>query len=282
MFTQLSYSQLKQDLNVVKFFNNEKELYFLDIGANDGITLSNSFLLEKEYKWTGICVEPLPDAFEKLTKCRNVICDNRAVFNKTGLVLKFSESKLFSGITEYIDKYPNAKNGNQIDVNTITLQDLLLEHKAPNTIHYLSLDTEGTELEILKSVDFNMYKFIYINLEHNFIEPRRTEIKNLLTSNGYIYTGQNNWDDDYIHESLLTGTFNIGNTEYIITLSKIDSKKFSCSFVNEEGKMIYDEGDVTIMNNNIFLIWKNLSFNSQVYYNKIINSNDTVWCRSNE
>jgi FkbM family methyltransferase len=274
MIKPLSYSQIDQDLHVLRFFCNEKNLFFLDIGANDGKTLSNSYLLEKEYNWNGICAEPLPNAFKKLKTCRNVICDNRAVFSTTGLILKFSESELLSGITEYIDRYPQAKNGKQIDVNTITLQDLLLEHKAPNIIHYLSLDTEGTELEILKSVNLETYKFIYINLEHNFIEPRRTEIKNLLTSNGYIYKGQNKWDDDYIHESVLTGTFK--NTHNEINISKIDSKKFSISSTdyNDQGVLIFIPG------RDILFRWDNLNFFTKVYYNKIIFSDGREFYKS--
>ena len=69
-------------------------------------------------------------------------------------------------------------------------------------LHYLSLDTEGSELEILKSVDLQKYTFGLIDVEHNFIEPRRTEIKKLLTSNGYIYVKENKFDDCYKHNSV--------------------------------------------------------------------------------
>jgi len=70
------------------------------------------------------------------------------------------------------------------------------------TLHYLSLDTEGSELEILKSVDFQKYIFGLIDVEHNYVEPRRSQIKNLLTSNGYIYIRENRWDDCYKHQSM--------------------------------------------------------------------------------
>lgn len=204
-----SYSQLNQDLNVISFFCNKKNMYFLDIGANDGIRLSNTYLLEKEYNWKGICSEPLPSAFEKLIKCRSVVCDNNAVFSESGLSLDFSECDFLSGITSFIDgvHQNRAKKGNQIIVKTITLQSLLDNNNAPKIIQYLSLDTEGSELEILKSVDLSKYKFLYINLEHNGVEPRRTEIRNLLLNNGYLFHGPNQWDDDYIHESNIIGTF---------------------------------------------------------------------------
>ena len=65
-------------------------------------------------------------------------------------------------------------------------------------IYIISIDTEGSELKILQGIDFNKYKFGYINIEHNMIEPRRTQMKNILLKNGYKYVGPNNVDDIYI------------------------------------------------------------------------------------
>jgi hypothetical protein len=87
---QKTYSQLEQDLNVLKFYNNKKNGYFIEIGASDGINLSNTYLLETQYGWKGICVEPLPSKTEVLKKNRpNSVCIDKAVFNKTGLILSF-------------------------------------------------------------------------------------------------------------------------------------------------------------------------------------------------
>ncbi len=69
-------------------------------------------------------------------------------------------------------------------------------------IDYLSLDTEGSELEILKSVDLTKYTFGIIDVEHNYIEPRRTQIRELLESHGYEYIRANKFDDCYKHKSL--------------------------------------------------------------------------------
>ena len=67
----------------------------------------------------------------------------------------------------------------------------------------MSLDTEGSELEILKSVDLTKYIFGLIDVEHNFIEPRRSQIRELLCSNGYTYIKENQWDDCYKHSSII-------------------------------------------------------------------------------
>ena len=66
-------SQHKQDEFVVNYFKGKKNGVFVDIGAHDGITLSNTYVLEKELGWTGICVEPMDHEYKKLTECRNCI-----------------------------------------------------------------------------------------------------------------------------------------------------------------------------------------------------------------
>ena len=115
-----------------------------------------------------------------------------------------NNSDLLSGISEHIDHHKKSVDDNktQIIVNTITLNDLLEKYNSPAFIDYLSLDTEGSELEILKSVNFKMYTFGLIDVEHNFIEPRRSQIRQLLTCNGYVYLRENQWDDCYKHNSM--------------------------------------------------------------------------------
>jgi hypothetical protein len=137
----------------------------------------------------------------------NSICYKEAVYNATGLTLTFdiaNRCDLFSGISEHIDTHKRVVNINKttIQVNTISLLDVLDNANAPSFIEYMSLDTEGSEYEILKHFDFQKYTFGLIDVEHNFNEPRRTEIKNLLLSKGYIYKGENNWDDMYKHSSV--------------------------------------------------------------------------------
>lgn len=266
-----SYSQLNQDKHVIFFFNYKRDMYFIDIGANDGIRLSNTFLLEKYYNWKGICSEPLPDAFKKLVKNRNVICDDNAVFSKSGLNLHFSEFNMLSGITEYIDRHKAAKNGNQIIVKTITLQDLLDKYNAPKIIHYFSLDTEGTELEILKSIDFSIYKFLYINLEHNYIEPKRTKIRELLLDNGYLYKGENNFDDDYIHEVNIIGTYYYKKDYTKPILIKRESKN------NFKVSSPYWKDDIGIFQKG-FLKWNRLG-NGKIFYTHIYYGNGNIWHR---
>ena len=199
-----SYSQIGQDLAVIKHYNNKRNGYFVEIGASDGITFSNTYLLEQQFGWKGVCVEALPEQFKKLRINRpTAVCIEKAVFKQSGLTLKFDIAHSFdmlSGLSNYITERWASRvkqNCTTINVKTITLTDLLKEAKAPAFIDYLSLDTEGSEFEILKAHDFSKYKFGLIDVEHNYIEPTRTNIKRLLTSNGYSYKGENRFDDCY-------------------------------------------------------------------------------------
>jgi len=205
----MSYSQLNQDLEVLKFYNNKIGGFFIEIGASDGIELSNTYLLEKKYNWTGICVEPIPNRFKLLCKNRpNSVCCDNAVYKKSGKSVIFDIANnydLLSGISSRIDSHHKIEvecNKTQIIVKTISFNDLLEKYKAPLFIEYLSLDTEGSELEILKSVNLKKYIFGLIDVEHNYMEPRRTQIRELLTSNGYEFIRENQWDDCYKHKSL--------------------------------------------------------------------------------
>jgi len=199
----ISYSQIGQDIEVLKFYNNKKNGYFVEIGASDGIQLSNTYLLEKEFNWKGICVEPIPYQFKLLCKNRpNSICFDKAVYNQSNQIVIFdiaNKRDLLSGISSHIDLHKKKVNSNktQINVSTITMNDLLKQSNAPSFIDYLSIDTEGSEYEILKSIDFTKYTCGLIDVEHNYIEPKRSQIHNLLISNGYVFIRQNNFDDCY-------------------------------------------------------------------------------------
>jgi FkbM family methyltransferase len=204
----MSKSQLGQDLKVLSFYKEKKGGYFVEIGASDGITLSNTYLLETQYGWNGICVEPIPEFYTKLINNRpNSICYDNAIYNCSNIIVEFDiaiNDELISGISANLDLYKATVNKNKttINVTTLSLNDLLDKSNAPHFIEYLSLDTEGSEYEILKTLDFNKYTFGLIDVEHNYVEPRRSNIKKLLLANGYLYLGENKWDDMYKHASI--------------------------------------------------------------------------------
>jgi FkbM family methyltransferase len=206
--TEKTYSQFGQDKIVLEYLQHKRNGFFVEIGASDGILLSNCYLLEESYNWDGICIEPIPYKFEKLQKNRKCKCIDKAVFSKSDLEVDFSVHKYgehyedgISGITDYLDRHKSKVKQNEtiIKVKTQTLNEILEENNSPNIIDYLSLDTEGTELEILKSVNLNKYKFRIISVGHNYIKERRNEIFVLLTNYGYKLHTSKDADDFYIY-----------------------------------------------------------------------------------
>ena len=209
----MPYSQCGQDESIVKFYKGKKNGFFVEIGAADGIQLSNTYMLEKDYEWSGICVEAIPEQYTKLVSNRpGSSCCNMAVYNESNTTVSFDISNncsLLSGINTHIDKHAEYVNSNKttVSVQTISLNDLLAKYNAPSFIDYLSLDTEGSEYEILKNFNFDNYTFGYIDVEHNQVEPRRTNIRRLLLDNGYAYIGENVHDDKYVHRSTINLLF---------------------------------------------------------------------------
>jgi len=199
-----TYSQFGQDLKVLDFYARKENCYFVEIGSGDGVLESNTYLLEQKFSWSGICVEPVGYQFEKLVVNRTCICVNKAVYDETVHEVEFCEAendiRHLSGIKSYLLSNLNVINRSKIvKMETIALTRLLEQNGAPGFIEYLSLDTEGSEFEILKCFNFNKFQFGYINVEHNFHEKKRQDIRNLLTCFNYRYVGENNVDDIYVH-----------------------------------------------------------------------------------
>ena len=188
-YIDLSKSQIRQDLFVLSELRFKQNGYFVDFGATNGLDISNSYLLETQFNWKGILAEPAKKWHKDLKKNRKANIDTSCVWSETGKELMFNEvedAKL-STINEFSsnDQHEDLrKTGKQYKVKTISLNDLLAKYKAPKLIDYLSIDTEGSELEILKNFDFNNYKFKVITCEHN-LNKNREEIYKLLTKNGY-------------------------------------------------------------------------------------------------
>lgn len=198
-------SQFGQDRHVIeKIYKNKKNGYFVEIGAYDGINMSNTLLLEKKYNWKGICIECNPLYFKQLINNRPN-CNNceYAVFSEDDKIMPFINDDT-GGCSGFVDtnSHTHILNKSIIDVKTKKLTTILTNFNAPNFIEFLSIDTEGSEFDILNAHDFDKYIFGYICVEHNFIEKNRKKIRELLENKGYIFYRENNVDDDYIHSSI--------------------------------------------------------------------------------
>lgn len=201
------YSQDGQDLFVFDIFKNKTNGVFVDIGAHDGITLSNTFLLEQN-GWNGLCVEPLPKIFEKLIVNRKCKCVNGAISDKPEKYIDFccidGYSEMLSGILDdYNENHKfrilnESKQHNnvrsKIKVRNYRFNELVNTEK----IDYLSIDTEGSEFKILKSIDYNKYKIKVIGVENNYNDP---EIKNFLEGHQFEFISSVGADWFFINNS---------------------------------------------------------------------------------
>lgn len=201
-----SKSQIRQDLFVLSELNLKREGYFVEFGATNGIELSNTFLMEKDFIWSGILAEPARHWQEDLASNRSCIVERLCVWKISGEFVSFAEAdiKELSTIVVFsdMDKHSKLREQREIyQVETISLNDLLLKYDAPRYIDYLSIDTEGSEFEILQAVDFQTWNFRVITVEHNFSENRE-KIFHLLSENGYKrkFTEISLWDDWYVKE----------------------------------------------------------------------------------
>lgn len=201
----MSKAQLFQDLFVLFSLEQKKRGFFVEFGAADGIELSNTVLLEKSYEWQGILAEPARCWHGDLKKNRKCTIDTRCVWARSGEVVEFKEVREpeLSTINKYSTKDGHSASrgvGEVYQVETVSLNDLLASNGAPSQIDYLSVDTEGSELDILGAFDFAKYDVRIITVEHNFTSDRE-KIYKLLTPRGFVRVLErfSMWDDWYIN-----------------------------------------------------------------------------------
>lgn len=199
-----SKGQLLQDLFVLYLTKEKRKGFFVDFGATDGIEFNNTYLLEKEYQWNGILAEPARVWGNSLRKNRNCFIDNRCVWSISGELLLFNETE--NGILSSINSFSDVDflsdqriNKATYEVPTVSLEDLLKTYNAPYDIDYLSIDTEGSEFDILQAFNFEKYSINIITVEHNYTN-KRDRICALLTMKGYkkIFEKISHFDDWYI------------------------------------------------------------------------------------
>lgn len=200
----MSKSQLGQDVLALAIQGTIQPGFFVEFGATNGVDLSNSYLLEKSFGWSGILSEPAKNWHPDLKANRDSKIDFRCVLDTSGQTVSFSETTLgeLSTLTDLVNSDSNKllrKKQSSYEVETISLIDLLDYYNAPSHIEFLSVDTEGSEFAILEKFDFARYTFGLICVEHNFTNNRE-KLFGLLSSKGYkrIYEEYSQFDDWYI------------------------------------------------------------------------------------
>ncbi len=188
-------AQFTQDLWVMyAVYPDVRDGFFVDVGSADGVLLSNSRQLEHR-GWHGLCVDPFPTNMESRT-CKML---KEVVYSKSGQQMEFRVAGVLGGLDQEAGTWQEAtKDVPTVSFTTTTLDDILTANQAPAFIHYVSLDIEGAELEALRGWTPEKYRVGAFTIEHNFEEPKRTEIKEFLEALGYRRVRSVGVDDWYV------------------------------------------------------------------------------------
>jgi FkbM family methyltransferase len=186
-------------------FHGKRGGFFVEFGAFDGFTDSNTFILEKRFGWGGLTIEPNPENFRKMTEVykRGCTCVPLAVDAEPG-TLEFVTDGQRSGLItkegDYADTALTAAaraEGRIVTVDVLPLADVLDRYGAPSTIDYLSLDVEGLETRVMRHFPFDRYRFLAMT-----VERPTPELNRILFANQYHFVRNSLYDSFYVHESL--------------------------------------------------------------------------------
>lgn len=199
-----SFAQLYQDLWALSETEGRRGGYFVEIGAFDGVTFSNTYLLERKYGWSGLLAEPNPLLEKRIRASRRVPLCTRPVDGVTGrevTMLFVPTMPELSGMVEHAfnDHLAAHRSGGLPTVQrTISLTDMLDEFEAPNYIDFMSIDTEGSEPDILSALDFDRYQVNLFAIEHNNTVSEE-KLEQLLIPKGYerVHRAWSQWDAWY-------------------------------------------------------------------------------------
>ena len=193
-------SQYNQDKYLETYiFKGYKNGFYVDVGAHDGVSINNTLYFEKHNNWSGINIEPIKEVFDKLVSNRpNNININCAVCNNDGeteFLCNVGYTEMISGIKANFDnrhlerlERENAHYGSTtevIKVNTKKLETILDENNISH-INYLSIDVEGAEFEVIKSINFDKIFIDVIGFENNYNDTSVPIVK-YLENKGFIF-----------------------------------------------------------------------------------------------
>jgi FkbM family methyltransferase len=168
------HSQWGQDKWMAEnIFKRRRGGFFVDIGAYNGIDISNTYYFEKQLGWSGICVEPMPRPFAELSKNRNCICAQGCVADRDGEAefLEVEGDEMLSGLASTLNQSHagriEGRRINRIKVPRFSLNTLLNRYKV-NSVDFVSIDTEGSEMEILRHFDWDGPKIGVLCIENTY------------------------------------------------------------------------------------------------------------------
>lgn len=171
----------------------KREGVFIEFRGFDGVTFSNTYLLEKHFSWTGILIDPIPSHYESMKKHRNCTVIQGAVSpsERDSILIEEMPASELSGVVSKRRFFTKVHK-----VKTFTLGDIIRQHISNGQIDFLSIDVEGQDLEILKELDLEKYKIKTICVEHNFRKDSRFIIPHMIKF-GYDHVFEEYSKNDY-------------------------------------------------------------------------------------
>ena len=171
------YAQFGEDDIIAGYFPSNYVGTCIDIGAANGTSGNNSYLFEQK-NWLSLCIEANPTLYEQCKQTRKHTV-NYAVSNYNKNNELFTIYHLHNGNEEAVsslkadqrlinDHATMIKNTIEISVNVRTLDSIISEVSLFDQIDFVSIDTEGTELDVLKGFDIVKWKPRLFIVENNY------------------------------------------------------------------------------------------------------------------
>ena len=198
------YSQQDEDKYIIQYLLKAKitDGTFLEIGACDGVLYSNSKTLEDHFNFTGILIEPQPLFYSQLVINRkNCKCYNYAVSNSDDEFIDFIGNNAEGGIANNnntdISKYTN---WTPYKVKNSKMKDIITKSEF-KYIDFMIIDVEGSELELLHSIDFKFPIFCIIIEAHSNEQDKNKIFGEYLKSNGFTYIERQRGNEVWINKN---------------------------------------------------------------------------------
>ena len=204
----IKFSNMKERLDIIliHIFNSKHFLNIVEAGAGNGIDDSPSYTLEKFFSANVILIEPIRLSYAECRANRSGQVVNAAFSDINFGYVTFQEMHIRSLSRVKFAKRDRLEHRrtvrNEYPVETITLNYLAQSKFPGKDIDILILDTEGSELRTLRSIDFDLLQINAICVEHNY-RSDRIDIRNFLIANGYRQTAKNiSFNNDiFVHKN---------------------------------------------------------------------------------
>lgn len=205
--------------------------FFIETGAADGVTRSSTLALERTFGWDGIAVEPNTTFFERLRQNRRCAVENACITEKSG-VAEFIEASWYGRIREHVlDELPGGDHlanpyfqrdfdgsaARVVRKPALSLESLLLVHRAPRRIDFMSIDAEFSEWWILRGFPFDRWEVACLCMRSKFFYEGTlfdgkyaAELRRHLGNFGYFYDRERSRHvehDFFVHPGLVSSPF---------------------------------------------------------------------------